>query len=87
MPDQLSAWQLILPLGAGLALLAYLGVGDEGKTIDYMAHGWGFAVGIVECAAAAAFHWNERVSVRGQRLAGGLTLALLAVAWSLARAR
>ena len=60
-PRQRSAWQLILPLGAGLALLAYLGVGDEGKSIDYMAHGWGFAVGVAEGAALVALRAKERL--------------------------
>jgi hypothetical protein len=70
-----------------LGLLAYLGVGDEGKTIDYMAHGWGFAAGLVEGLAAVAFHWKERTSARGQRLAGIVTLALLGVSWAVAPVR
>jgi membrane associated rhomboid family serine protease len=82
--QQRSAWQLILPLGAGLGLLAYLGVGDEGKTIDYMAHAWGFAVGLIEGAAALALRLKERTPVRLQMAAGCATLALLASAWALA---
>jgi len=84
---QRSAWQLVLPIGAGLALLAYLGVGDEGKTIDYMAHGWGFAVGTAEGMAAAMCRLKERMTVGWQRVAGVATLALIAAAWVLARAK
>lgn len=84
---QRSAWQLVLPIGAGLGLLAFLGVGDEGKTIDYMAHGWGFAVGIAEGVAASVCHLKERMTAGWQRLAGGLTLGLVAVSWALARGR
>jgi len=84
-PRQRNTWQLILPIGAGLGLLAYLGVGDEGKSIDYMAHGWGFAVGIVEGAVAVALRAKERLPAAAQRIAGLATLALLAVCWSLAR--
>jgi hypothetical protein len=75
----------VLPIGAGLGLLAYLGVGDEGKTIDYMAHGWGFAAGIVEGMAASLLHLKERMTAPWQHLAGTATLALLAVSWVLAR--
>jgi rhomboid protease GluP len=86
-PRERTAWQLVLPIGAGLALLAYFGVGDEGKTIDYMAHGWGFAVGIAEGVAAAVWRLKERMTAGWQRAAGGVTLALVATAWALARAR
>ena len=47
VPHTRHWWQLVVPLGGGLALLAYLGVGDEagaGRT-DYMAHFWGFIAG------------------------------------------
>ena len=41
-PITRSRWQLVLPVGAGLALLAYLGVGEEEQShTDYMAHLWG----------------------------------------------
>ena len=83
-PRQRSAWQLILPLGAGLGLLAYLGVGDEGKNIDYMAHGWGFAIGIAEGAVAMALRVKERLPGPAQRAAGVATLALVALCWVLA---
>lgn len=83
-PHQRNTWQLILPIGAGLGLLAYLGVGEEGKNIDYMAHGWGFAVGLAEGIVAMALRLKERLLPAAQRAAGFATLALVAVCWLLA---
>lgn len=83
-PATRGRWQLILPIGAGLALLAYLGVGDEGKSVDYMAHCWGFLVGLVAGALAAAWRVKERASPRVQRIAAGVALAIIGVAWALA---
>ncbi len=83
-PHQRNTWQLILPIGAGLGLLAYLGVGEEGKNIDYMAHGWGFAVGLVEGIVAVALSLKARLSPAAQRAAGFATLALVVVCWALA---
>ena len=79
-----NRWQLVLPLGAGLALLAYLGVGEEGKNIDYMAHCWGFIAGGGIGLAAAALRLKERTSPAIQRAASALALAIVAVAWLLA---
>jgi membrane associated rhomboid family serine protease len=86
-PGRRNSWQLVLPIGAGLALLAYLGAGDEGRTIDYMAHGWGFVAGLVAGMITSLLHLKERMTAPWQRLAGMVTLALLAVAWALARSR
>ncbi len=83
-PKTRGHWQLILPLGAGLALLAYLGVGDEGKSVDYMAHCWGFLVGLAESALAPGLRLKERASPSVQRSAAGLVLAIIGVAWALA---
>jgi rhomboid protease GluP len=79
-----SLWQLVLPVGAGLALLAYLGVGDAGKTIDYMAHCWGFLAGGVMGILAAACHIKERTPPPAQPVAATLAFALVAGAWLLA---
>ena len=79
-----NRWQLVLPLGAGLALLAYLGVGEEGKNIDYMAHCWGFIAGGGLGLGAAALRLKERASPAIQRGASTLALAIIAVAWLLA---
>jgi membrane associated rhomboid family serine protease len=80
-PRSRNTWQLILPIGAGLALLAYLGVGEEGKNIDYMAHGWGFAVGIAEGMVAMALRLKERLPRAAQYAASALTLALVSWCW------
>jgi rhomboid protease GluP len=79
-----SLWQLVLPVGAGLALLAYLGVGDEGKNIDYMAHCWGFLAGGVMGVLAAALRVKERTPPAAQPLAATLAFVLVAGAWLLA---
>ena len=79
-----SLWQLVLPVGAGLGLLAYLGVGDEGKNIDYMAHCWGFLAGGVMGILAAACQAKERMPPAAQRLAAALAIVLVAGAWLLA---
>lgn len=64
---------------AALVLLALLGTGDA--RTDVLAHGLGFAGGIV----AAWLVRSERVrSGRTQRLAGAAALAAVALAWSVA---
>ncbi len=83
-PRTRSRWQLILPIGAGLALLAFLGVGDEGKKIDYMAHCWGFLAGLGEGGIAEGCRLSKHISTGGQRLAALSVLLLIAVAWLLA---
>jgi len=80
-PETRSRWQLILPIGAGLALLAFLGVGEEERHVDYMAHAWGFFAGGLEGVLAQAFRLGSRVTARGQRLAAVAVLALIAGAW------
>jgi membrane associated rhomboid family serine protease len=75
-------WHLVLPLGAGLALLAYLGVGDEHeKRTDYMAHLFGFAAGVALGLPAALARLREHTPRWLQHVAGGLALAALAGAW------
>jgi membrane associated rhomboid family serine protease len=85
-PGRRNRWQLIVPLGAGLALLAFLGVGEEGKNIDYMAHGWGLLVGLAEGLLAEALRVKERAPPFVQRLAAAGTLVLIGVAWMFATA-
>lgn len=84
-PHTRGRWQLILPIGAGLALLAYLGVGDEQKhTTDYMAHFWGFVSGITMGLVLAASKIDDRLGSFAQTLAGIAAPASLVAAWWLA---
>jgi rhomboid protease GluP len=83
-PQTRSRWQLVLPIGAGLALLAFLGVGEEGRHVDYMAHCWGFLAGLAEGVVTQAWRVKERLPARGQRLAALATVAIIAAAWLLA---
>ena len=87
-PHTRSRWQLVLPLGAGLALLAYLGVGEEKDShTDYMAHLWGFAAGLLLGASAVMFQVRDRLSASVQRLSALLAPALLLGAWWVALMR
>lgn len=80
-PAKRGWWHLVVPVGGGLALLAFLGAGDEeGQRVDYMAHFWGFAAGL----ALGLFSSARRYSPREQRIAGVLALALPLLAWALA---
>jgi len=78
--------QLVVPLGAGLGLLAMLGT--EGQQTDIGAHWWGLLVGLVLGLGAA--HWTGlRVWGRRPRAAAGLILAGLALVlgcWAVALA-
>ena len=77
-------WELILPVGAGLALLAFLGTGDE--RTDLTAHCWGFLCGAALGALATWFQLKERTSPLAQRCLSTVAIALPLLAWSLARA-
>jgi rhomboid protease GluP len=88
-PHTRSRWQLILPIGAGLALLAFLGVGEDVKDmdvrkVDYMAHCWGFLAGLAEGAVVQGLRARERIPARGQIWAGLATITTVAIAWLLA---
>lgn len=78
---QRSRWQMIVPLGAGLALLAFLGVGEKHENIDFMAHWWGLCSGLALGMPAAAWRLRERLTRRAQQAAGLAAAALLALAW------
>lgn len=75
-------WELIVPLGAGLALLAYLGTG--GERTDFLAHGWGFASGVCMGGFATLVDLKQRTPVFIQRLLAAIAPSLLAMAWLLA---
>jgi len=78
-PRKIRLWELILPLGAGLALLAFLGTG--GEQTDYMAHFWGFVSGCGLGACAAWWKLKERTPATVQRLLAFLAPACLVAAW------
>jgi len=80
-PAERRWWYLVLPLGAGLALLAYLGVGDEQKHVDYMAHLSGFVAGMALGAMVRALRLRDRLGPAGQRVTGLVAFALVAFAW------
>ena len=83
-PRLRTSWQLILPLGAGLGLLAFLGVGEKEGRVDYMAHCWGLGAGFLEGWVLEVVRVKEWARVGMERLAIGLTLGLLIGAWVLA---
>lgn len=85
-PGSRNRWQLIVPLGAGLGLLAFLGVGDEGKTIDYMAHCWGLIVGLAGGLVAQTIRIKEKLPLIGQRVAAGAAFLIPILAWFWAKA-
>ncbi|MEA2697847.1 MAG: hypothetical protein QOI66_2118 [Myxococcales bacterium] len=79
-PLKRRAW---LPIGAGLALFAMLGVGEHA---DVLAHLFGLGVGVV-VGTVAALTLRQRAGVWPQ-LAGGLAAsAVVAVSWLLAFSR
>ena len=74
--------EIALPLAAGLALLAYLGVGGDGlHNVDVMAHGFGMLSGILLGAILAWSRLPEKTSYRSQRLLALTSLLLPALAW------
>ena len=83
-PHTRGRWQLVLPVGAGLALVAYLGVGETQERIDFMAHWWGFVAGIGGGLLAGALRLGERASRGVQRLAALAAVAAIGGAWWLA---
>ncbi len=69
------------PVFAGIAMLAYTGMG--GENTDILGHVFGFAAGVV-LGMVAALSNPERMGIHGQILAGGCALVLLVAAWCLA---
>jgi membrane associated rhomboid family serine protease len=84
-PAGRNRWQLILPLGAGLSFLAYLGVGEAHSRVDFMAHWWGLVSGLVLGAIFALASRGRRARTRLQIAAGVFTIGLLAACWLRAR--
>jgi rhomboid protease GluP len=76
---RVRAGEALLPLGAGFALLAFLGVGDA--QTDYTAHLCGLVVGIVLGGAGVFLRLKKRTSRAVQTALGFASLALPVVAW------
>lgn len=77
--------EILLPLGAGLGLLGYLGVGDA--QTDYTAHLFGMLWGLPLGAGAVALRLGERTPRWLQIALAWLAPLLLAAAWICAAAR
>jgi len=76
-----TGWQLVLPLGGGLAFLAFLGVGEDGRNVDIMAHLWGLVTGLPLGALLAAVRVKERAPRIFQRLVALAAVVALGSAW------
>lgn len=84
-PASRAWWQLVVPVGAGLALLAFLGAGEEARPLtDYMAHLFGFCAGCALGAIAALTRVRERTPRWVQRVTAFAGPLLLAIAWAFA---
>lgn len=75
-----SWWVWVLPLGAGVALLAFLGAGEGKANVDVLGHLWGFAVGL-PAGAVVSLLTPDPNGARLQWLCGLAALAVLALAW------
>lgn len=76
--------ELLLPLGAGVGLLALLGMSNDPQT-DVSAHLCGFAAGLVLGAAAGlAVRRHGPPASRLSQILGALALALVVGSWALA---
>lgn len=75
--------ELIVPLAAGLALLAYLGVGDgsEHSRVDVMAHLFGMIAGFLLGLILSLARLPERTPATLRRILPAVALALIGVAW------
>lgn len=76
--------KIILPIAAGLALLAYLGTGSEGSRVDFMAHLFGMLSGTLIGLLLGWSRLPERTSLPMQRMIALFTILLLIAAWMLA---
>jgi membrane associated rhomboid family serine protease len=79
---KLAAREILVPLGAGLGLLAFLGVGDEHT--DFTAHFCGLIVGIPLGAMVSVLEVKKRIVPSIQIVLAVLAPALLLLAWMIA---
>lgn len=70
--------RLLVPLGAGLG---YLGLWGSSLESDYMAHFWGFTVGVVYGAIVAGSGAPRKISALSQSALSLGVLTTVAVAW------
>jgi membrane associated rhomboid family serine protease len=81
---QLRIWEIILPIGAGAALLAYLGAGDKNQPVDFMAHFWGFTAGIPIGALGEFCRVRKRLPKAFQRVLAASAALFPWLCWGLA---
>jgi len=74
--------EFLLPLGAGLGLLAYLGVGDQ--QTDYMAHFFGLLAGLPFGLAGVYLHLGTRTPPLLQAILAWSAPVLLTLCWTIA---
>ena len=81
---RLRLWEIILPIGAGAALLAYLGVGDKEQSVDFMAHFWGLIMGVPLGVLGEFFRRKKSLSPRMQQLLAFLAIVIPLACWGIA---
>lgn len=81
---KLRIWEIILPIGAGAALLAFLGTGDKERSVDFMAHFWGFVAGVPMGVLAKGFRLKKRVPAGLQLLLAGTAMLVPGACWAFA---
>lgn len=79
---QVRLGEFLVPVGAGLGLLAYLGVGDQ--QTDYMAHFFGLLAGAPFGAAAVCLRLGARTPWAVQAALAWSAAGVLALSWWLA---
>ena len=79
---EVRAREFLLPVGAGLGLLAYLGVGDQ--QTDYMAHFFGLLAGAPFGVAGVWLRLGTRTPRLAQAALAWSAAGLLGVCWRLA---
>jgi len=77
-----SWWRWTVPLGGGLALLAFLGTGGQGAhNVDVLAHFWGFLAGLVLGAVFGTMRPVRSVKPAAQTLCGLLAASVVLLSW------
>ncbi len=72
---------VFLPFSAGLALLAYLGVGDGTGNVDILAHGFGMLCGLLLGTLLGWTHLPEKTPPPVQKALATAALLIPAIAW------